>query len=384
MLKLGFSVHSSPMKWLILVLLASMISKRQFSILLISLLSIHFGFGQDLTGIWRGYFFTSNHDNYKFEIQIKQSGQSISGVSYSYLTTQFYAKASLTGVFTDKTDKVKLQEIRTLEVKNSDGSGVCIMNCQLAYSKSGREEYLEGSYGSIYEKTDKESKAGEDCGSGTVFLRRVKESDFYQESFLGSNASGKKVILNQAPSKQQQQERTVAGSPIKKKLNNQESSSLVPQSNFVQGQPIELQQRISNNSDKALSPSISSKPEIKPVSNNRINKIVKELNLPSKDLHISIYDNGEIDGDSITVYINNKIVVYKKMLTASPIELNVKLSSADDLAEITLVADNLGRIPPNTSLMIVESGGKRIDVIRISSSEQTNAVVRLKLDPQAD
>lgn len=372
------------MKWLILVLLASMISKRQFSILLISLLSIHFGFGQDLTGIWRGYFFTSNHDNYKFEIQIKQSGQSISGVSYSYLTTQFYGKASLTGVFTDKTDKVNLQEIRTLEVKNSDGSGVCIMNCQLTYSKSGREEYLEGSYGSIYEKTDKENKAGEDCGSGTVFLRRVKESDFYQESFLGSNASGKKVILNQAPSKQQQQERTVAGSPIKKKLNNQESSSLVPQSNFVQGQPIELQQGISNNSDKALSPSISSKPEIKPVNNNRINKIVKELNLPSKDLHISIYDNGEIDGDSITVYINNKIVVYKKMLTASPIELNVKLSSADDLAEITLVADNLGRIPPNTSLMIVESGGKRIDVIRISSSEQNNAVVRLKLDPQAD
>lgn len=381
---MGFSVHSSPMKWLILVLLASMISKRQFSILLISLLSIHFGFGQDLTGIWRGYFFTSNHDNYKFEIQIKQSGQSISGVSYSYLTTQFYGKASLTGVFTDKTDKVNLQEIRTLEVKNSDGSGVCIMNCQLTYSKSGREEYLEGSYGSIYEKTDKENKAGEDCGSGTVFLRRVKESDFYQESFLGSNASGKKVILNQAPSKQQQQERTVAGSPIKKKLNNQESSSLVPQSNFVQGQPIELQQGISNNSDKALSPSISSKPEIKPVNNNRINKIVKELNLPSKDLHISIYDNGEIDGDSITVYINNKIVVYKKMLTASPIELNVKLSSADDLAEITLVADNLGRIPPNTSLMIVESGGKRIDVIRISSSEQNNAVVRLKLDPQAD
>ena len=360
-----------------------MILKRQISILIISLLSTHLGFGQDLTGIWRGYFFTSNHDNYKFEIQIKQNGQSISGVSYSYLTTQFYGKASLTGVYSDKNDKVKLQEIRTLEVKNTDGSSVCIMNCLLTYSKSGREEYLEGSYGSIYEKTDKENKAGEDCGSGTVFLRRVKESDFYQESFLGSNASGKKVILNQAPSKQRQQERTVAGSPIKKNLNNQESSSLVPQNNFVQGQSIEQPQGKTINSDKLIS-APPTKKEVAPVKNNRINQVIKELALPSRDVHISIYDNGEIDGDSITVYINNKVVIYKKMLTASPIEFNVHLSGVDDLAEITLVADNLGRIPPNTSLMIVESEGKRIDVLRISSSDKNNAVVRLKLDPQND
>jgi hypothetical protein len=376
---LGYSPLFTQGKWLFFVILAAMISKRHFSVLLISLLSIHMCLGQDLTGIWRGYFFTANHDNYKFEIQIKQSGQSISGVSYSYLTTQFYGKASLAGVFTDKTDKVKLQEIKTLEVKNSDGSGVCIMNCQLTYSKSGREEYLEGSYGSIFEKTDKENKAGEDCGSGTVFLRRVKESDFYQESFLSNNAENKRVIVNQAPS----QQKTVTGSPIKKKLNSQETTSLVPQSNFVQGQSIEQPQGKTINSDKSISAPIAKK-EIAPVSNNRINQVVRELTLPNKDVHISIYDNGEIDGDSITVYINNKVVIYKKMLTASPIEFNVHLSGVDDLAEITLVADNLGRIPPNTSLMIVESGGKRIDVIRISSSEQNNAVVRLKLDTQTD
>ena len=45
--------------------------------------------------------------------------------------------------------------------------------------------------------------------------------------------------------------------------------------------------------------------------------------------------------------------------------------------ELVMVADNLGRIPPNTSLMIVEAGEKRYDV-RISSTEQKNAVIRFK------
>jgi hypothetical protein len=45
--------------------------------------------------------------------------------------------------------------------------------------------------------------------------------------------------------------------------------------------------------------------------------------------------------------------------------------------ELTMVAENLGRIPPNTSLMIVEAGDQRFEV-RITSTEQKNAVVRFR------
>jgi len=45
---------------------------------------------QDMSGIWRSYFVTDTYDHYKFELQIKQSGNSVSGVSYSYLSTVFY------------------------------------------------------------------------------------------------------------------------------------------------------------------------------------------------------------------------------------------------------------------------------------------------------
>ena len=45
--------------------------------------------------------------------------------------------------------------------------------------------------------------------------------------------------------------------------------------------------------------------------------------------------------------------------------------------ELMMYAENLGRIPPNTSLMIVTAGKKRYEM-RISSNEQKNAVVRFR------
>jgi hypothetical protein len=42
-----------------------------------------------------------------------------------------------------------------------------------------------------------------------------------------------------------------------------------------------------------------------------------------------------------------------------------------------MVAENMGRIPPNTSLMIVQDGDKRYQV-SITSTEQKNAMVRFR------
>jgi len=84
--------------------------------------------GQNLTGIWRGYFITESLDQYKFELQIEQKRNAISGVSYSYLTTVFYGKATLTGNFSNSSQNALIQEIRTAEVKMGRGAFACIMN----------------------------------------------------------------------------------------------------------------------------------------------------------------------------------------------------------------------------------------------------------------
>src|ERR1044071_4155401 len=109
--------------------------------------SIQSGEAQNLTGIWRGYFITDGYEQYKLEIQIDQSPKKgISGVNYSYLTTVFYGKATMTGLFNATAQTTILQEIKTVELRMSAGSVACIMKYLLQYSKSGNEEFMEGTY----------------------------------------------------------------------------------------------------------------------------------------------------------------------------------------------------------------------------------------------
>jgi hypothetical protein len=110
---------------------------------------------------------------------------------------------------------------------------------------------------------------------------------------------------------------------------------------------------------------------------NRVNELVKTLSINSNQVTVKIYDNGEVDGDTISVYLDNRKMLSEKRLTASPLILRFDLNEEEDEHELTMVAENLGTIPPNTSLMIVEAGTQRFEV-RITSTEQKNAVVKFR------
>ena len=90
-----------------------------------------------------------------------------------------------------------------------------------------------------------------------------------------------------------------------------------------------------------------------------------------------MYDNGEIDDDTISVYLDSKLILSNKRLSAAAITVNLKMDESNPDHELIMVAENMGRIPPNTSLMIVTAGDQRFEV-RITSTEQKNAMVRFK------
>jgi hypothetical protein len=110
----------------------------------------------------------------------------------------------------------------------------------------------------------------------------------------------------------------------------------------------------------------------------RANPVVKQITTEVAELIIELYDNGEIDGDTVSIYHNNKLVVSRAGISTRPVTLKVKVDKADPHHELVMVADNLGRIPPNTSLMVITAGKKRYEIF-ISSSEQKNAKVMVDL-----
>jgi hypothetical protein len=103
----------------------------------------------------------------------------------------------------------------------------------------------------------------------------------------------------------------------------------------------------------------------------------RELLVESDSVRLSFYDNGEIDGDSISVFVNHQLVLSHQGLEAKAFNIYLHLDSTRELTEVSMFAENLGSIPPNTALMIVTDGKNRYEVF-LSSSLTENATVELR------
>jgi hypothetical protein len=112
---------------------------------------------------------------------------------------------------------------------------------------------------------------------------------------------------------------------------------------------------------------------------SRTNQLVKTITVHTNEVVLNIYDDGAIDHDTVSVYLDNRQVITRAMLTDRPLVVTLHLDENQDYHELVMVAENEGEIPPNTSLMIVKAGDKEYEV-RITSTEQKNAVVVFKFE----
>jgi len=117
------------------------------------------------------------------------------------------------------------------------------------------------------------------------------------------------------------------------------------------------------------------KPEVPPVLIERKLELVKEIRVDTGNLRLDFYDNGVIDGDTISVYVNDMPVVSRKVLATKPITIFVRIDFTKPRQEMIMVGENLGSIPPNTALMIVNADDKRYQVY-LTSDNKKNALVR--------
>jgi hypothetical protein len=106
-------------------------------------------------------------------------------------------------------------------------------------------------------------------------------------------------------------------------------------------------------------------------------EILQAIAFHSDSLMISLYDNGEIDGDTVSVILNGNIILSKQGLTAKAITKTISASELGDSSQLVMYAENLGRIPPNTGLLIVQDGNERYQV-RFSGDLQNSSAIILR------
>lgn len=354
----------------------------------------------NITGIWRGYFIQKDYnprtgkfeeDRYKYEVQINNlSNNSLEGVTYSYHTTTFYGKAALQGIFTTETKNIVIKETKMLELKIAGFSEPCLMTCYLDYAKAGKTEILKGEYSS----QNMQSKAA--CGNGTVYLEKVPDTEFEKEDFLLK----KTAPLNTPLAKKENNKINIAPKPKTIIGNNEKGAitksrfkpgaedALVKDKNtlkkdVVVATPEEIKK-------KPIETIVAPKKEIIqpapiPVTEltDRKNDLVKTLYVDEGELIIELYDNGEVDNDTVSIYHNGSPVILHGRLTTHPLQIKIEVNSQNPIHELVMVADNLGTIPPNTALMLVTAGKKTYQVF-LTSDLQRNAKVIFEYKPQND
>lgn len=109
----------------------------------------------------------------------------------------------------------------------------------------------------------------------------------------------------------------------------------------------------------------------------RQNEVVQEIVVSSDSIQVDFYDNGEVDGDSISVFFNKQLLAFNRRMSTRAVHFDLALDNTKEENELSMFADNLGAIPPNTALMVVYDGKKRFEV-RLSSNFDKNATIRFK------
>lgn len=109
----------------------------------------------------------------------------------------------------------------------------------------------------------------------------------------------------------------------------------------------------------------------------RQNKVVQAITIIADSIELSLYDNGVVDGDIVSVYLNDTPVMPNTKLLEQAAKLTIAIPKADTDYEIKLVAENLGVLPPNTGLLIIQSGENR-HRIYFSADLRTNASIIIR------
>ena len=107
---------------------------------------------------------------------------------------------------------------------------------------------------------------------------------------------------------------------------------------------------------------------------------IPEIKVDTGMIRLDFYDNGIVDGDSITVLVNKRIVLTHQRLTAKPLTTYIKIDPENTFQEVEMVAENLGSIPPNTAMLLITAGEKTYRLY-LTSTEEKNAMVRFVYDP---
>ena len=302
---------------------------------------------QQITGIWEGKI-----NNQKVEVKIIQNGDSLTGTSYYHGGQGSYKRYSIKGYFDATTNEVVWWDDRLIE--NKKGNATPVLSRADFNCPGGSKMMLEG----------KATKVENDKPGGKVYLEKsysgplfndewdfvidnytVGGNDPYLIDSIGLIAFHKREVERETETEREREPGTIVSIP------GQETVIPLPKP----APPITIEEKFTI----------------------RKKVFTAEIPLTADTIELRFFDNVQVDGDSITLFLNEKLIFTHIRLTEKPFVIKLAAADLGETNELTMVAENLGLIPPNTAYMVAIVGDKRYD-INLSSTEETSGMIRLR------
>lgn len=334
---------------------------------------------QDFTGQWKGQFIDKSTtfsgwggDKCDYVLEIECKGKNVTGYSYTYFSDggkRYYTICRLKGTLTIGSKYIEVTEFERTKTNVPVNIRNCFQIHKLSFFQQGDDQTLEGTW------IPAPNQAG-DCGYGTTVLTRrmlQKNSAFYNKKNTNTARISKPKTI--APPEKPKSKPVITPPPVTKSSPPVKPSPLI-ENKDVPKNDIVKPERIENTRPDAA--------ERKPADvkfEKRNSDVLKTIEIDNRTFTVDLYDNGEIDGDSISLFFNGKLILSHKRLSDKALSLKLNVDEDRDLNELVMYAENLGSIPPNTALMVVHDGDNRYEV-RISSDLQKSGVIRFIHKPK--
>ena len=346
---------------------------KKFLVAAVFLICSNIIYAQKINGQWRGYFNSKGDivltggDNTEFVLEIEVNGTKVTGFSYSYfLNRKYYVICSLNGTYDKGSKSMKVTETARIKGLTPPDWNDCLQTHMLTYLKKDGEEELTGQWVTAPGQVS-------NCGMGKTTLRRRTLSKDLSSFNKAKTPTDNVVVkpINKLPVTENKIKKPVVP-PVAKNVDK-------PKIKSVSEQPLSKTKQIDRDSPEIIVPEVKKQntPIGTPVIDfeKRNSEILKTIEIDSATFKVDLYDNGEIDGDIISLFYNGKLLLSKKTLSEKPITLTLDAGNSKAINELVMYAENLGLYPPNTALMIVTDGNKRYEV-RISSDLKKSGTIR--------
>ncbi len=379
----------------------------------------------DITGLWKGTMYNDTTKQFlKYEIAISENKGKFSGYSHTYFILDDKEFHGVKKVRIKKKDGkiivedldliannypippakgVRQLDVLTLEIKD----GVMILSGPFSTNRTRQYSSLTGTI-NVQRKNDFKQSALvphlEELGLANnlsfVQEEKIKEANTVVKTTpvvkeLEPVKKPEPVITKKQPVTEQP---VVKATVVVKEKPTEEK--IVKKAEPIKKQPVTEQPVVKTTTVVKETPVAETAIKAKPVkehetvktpdpllkksavdADKRTVETIQSVYYKSDSLVLTLYDNGEVDGDTVSVLMNGKVIMPLVGLSTNAVRKTIFTTDLKEDIQLVMYAESLGSLPPNTGLLIVYDGTDRYEIRFSGDMKKSSAILFKRKNP---